>query len=120
MSMQNFVYDMRVIWACMKKDIKSALTERLFTIISVFVPLNFLILLSLFVISGGQAPTAVVMQDSGPYAQQFYTAMSQAHSFRLQQTSASDAEQLITQGHIVAVVTIPANFDSSIRNNQPV
>lgn len=118
--MQNFVYDMRVIWACMKKDIKSALTERVFTIITIFVPLNFLILLSLFVISGGQAPTAVVMQDSGPYAQQFYTAMSQAHSFRLQQTSASDAEQLITQGHIVAVVTIPANFDSSIRNNQPV
>lgn len=118
--MNNFAYDMRVIWTCMKKDIKSALTERVFTIVTVFVPLNFLILLSLFVLSGGLAPTAVVMQDTGPYAQQFYTAMSQAHSFRLQKASASDAERLIEQGHIVAVVTIPANFDDSIRANQPV
>ena len=93
--MHNFAYDMRVLFACMKKDIKSALTERVFTIITVFVPLNFLILLSLFVLSGGQAPTAVVMQDTGPYAQQFYKAMSQAHSFRLQRANADDAERLI-------------------------
>src|SRR5438309_8927819 len=103
--MQRINYNLRVIWACMKKDIKSALTERIFTILSVFVPVNFLILLSLFVISGGQAPTAVVMNDTGPYAQQFYTAMSQAHSFRLQKASTTEAEQLIQQGHIVAVVT---------------
>nr|HET6903081.1 ABC transporter permease [Ktedonobacteraceae bacterium] len=117
---KGLLYDMRVIWACMKKDIKSALTERVFTILSVFVPVNILILLSLFVLSGGQAPTAVVMQDNGPYAQQFYTAMSHAHSFRLQQASASDAENLIQTGRIVAVVTIPSNFDTSIQRNQPV
>ena len=28
-------YTLRVIWACMKKDIKSALTERVFTILSI-------------------------------------------------------------------------------------
>ena len=87
--MQRITYNLRVIWACMKKDIKSALTERVFTIISVFLPMNFLILMSLFVLSGGHAPTAVVMQDSGPYAQRFYDAMSHAHSFRLQKTSAA-------------------------------
>ncbi len=113
-------YTLRVIWACMKKDIKSALTERIFTIISVFVPLNVLILLSLFVLSGGQAPTAVVMHDTGPYAQQFYTAMSHAHSFRLRIASASDAQNLISTGKIVAVVTIPADFDARIQQNQPV
>ncbi len=113
-------YTLRVIWACMKKDIKTALTERAFTIIGVFLPLNFLILLSLFVIGGGHAPTAVVMNDSGPYAQQLYTAMDHAHSFVLQKTSADQAEQLIQQGHIVAVVTIPADFDTSVRQNAPV
>ncbi|HLJ36208.1 MAG TPA: hypothetical protein VKU38_21295, partial [Ktedonobacteraceae bacterium] len=94
-------YTLRVIWACMKKDIKSALTERVFTIIGIFVPVNVLILLSLFVLSGGLAPTSVVMQDTGPYAQQFYTAMSRAHSFRLSITSASDAQNLISTGRIV-------------------
>ncbi|HEV2583120.1 MAG TPA: ABC transporter permease [Ktedonobacteraceae bacterium] len=117
---QRTKYDLRVVWACMKKDITSALTERVFTIISIFVPVNILILLSLFVVSGGQAPTAVVMNDSGPYAQQFYNAMSHAHSFVLQTASASDAQNLITTGKIVAVVTIPADFDARIRQNQPV
>lgn len=113
-------YTLRVIWACMKKDIKSAVTERFFTIISLFVPMNILILLSLFVLSGGQAPTAVVMQDTGPYAQGFYNAMSHAHSFRLQKTTADEAQHLIQAGKIVAVVTIPANFDTSVQNNQAV
>ncbi len=113
-------YTLRVIWACMKKDIKSALTERVFTIVSVFVPVNILILLSLFAISGGQAPTAVVMNDTGPYARQFYNSMSHAHSFILQTATASDAESLIQRGKIVAVVTIPADFDTRIQQNQPV
>jgi ABC-2 type transport system permease protein len=113
-------YTLRVIWACMKKDIKSALTERFFTIISIFVPVNILILLSLFVVSGGLAPTAVVMDDTGPYARQFYTAMDNAHSFSLQKATASEAASLIQRGRIVAVVTIPADFDARIHLNQPV
>lgn len=118
--MQRMTYNLRVIWACARKDIKSALTERVFTILSVFLPVNFLILFSLFVLGGGQAPTSVVMYDSGPYAQQFYQAMSQAHSFRLQTNSEADAENLIQTGRIVAVVTIPADFDVRIQAQQPV
>ena len=118
--MERLTYDLRVIWACMKKDIRSALTDRVFTIVSIFLPLNFLILFSLFVISGGLAPTAVVMQDTGPYAQQFYNAMAHANSFVLEKTSLSQAQQLIEQGHIVAVVVIPSNFDTSIEHKQPV
>jgi ABC-2 type transport system permease protein len=113
-------YTLRVILACMKKDIKSALTERVFTIISVFVPVNVLILLSLFVLAGSHAPTAVVMNDTGPYAQQFYDAMDHAHSFQLQKASASEANELITAGRIVAVVTIPPDFDTRVAHNQPV
>jgi ABC-2 type transport system permease protein len=107
---QEPAYTLRVIWACMKKDIRSALTERVFTIIGVFVPVNVLILLSLFVLAGSQAPTAVVMYDTGPYAQQFYTAMSHAHSFRLRTASVGEAQNLISTGRIVAVVTIPAEL----------
>jgi ABC-type multidrug transport system permease subunit len=114
------VYTLRVILACMKKDVKSALTERVFTIISVFVPVNVLILLSLFVLAGSHAPTAVVMNDKGPYAQQFYDAMNNAHSFQLQKASASEANDLITAGRIVAVVTIPSDFDTRVAHKQPV
>ena len=115
-----FTYNLRVIWACMKKDIKVALTDRIFVILGVFLPVNFLVLFSLIVLSGGQAPTAVVMNDTGPYAQQFYRSMAGAHSFILRKASANEAQSLIQAGRIVAVVTIPADFDTQIQNNLPV
>src|SRR5260370_6098384 len=93
-----------VIWACLKKDLKSARSEPLYMLVSIILPLNVLLLMSLLVISGGLAPTAVVMQDSGPLAQQFYTAMSQAHSFVLHQASAEQTEAVIQKGKIVALV----------------
>jgi ABC-2 type transport system permease protein len=111
---------LRVIWACLKKDLKSARSEPLFTLVSIILPLNVLFLMSLLVVSGGLAPTAVVMQDSGPLAQQFYTAMKEAHSFVVQQTTADQANTLIEQGRVVAVVTIPADFDARIRQKQSV
>ena len=85
--MHTLSSSLRVIWACLKKDLKSARSEPLFTLVSIILPLNVLVLMSLLVISGGLAPTAVVMQDTGPLAQQFYTAMCQAHSFVLQQAT---------------------------------
>lgn len=118
--MQTIGYNLRVIWACMKKDMLSALTERTFTIVGVFIPLNVLIMMSLFVLAGSHAPTAVVMQDTGPYAQQFYTAMDNAHSFSLQKATAAEAQNLIEEGKIVAVVTIPPEFDARIAQRQPV
>jgi ABC-type transport system involved in multi-copper enzyme maturation permease subunit len=60
------------------------------------------------------------MQDTGPYARQFYDAMSHAHSFRLQQAGLADANDLLQSGRIVAVVTIPPDFDTRIQQNQPV
>jgi ABC-2 type transport system permease protein len=115
--MPRMKYHLRVIWACMNKEIKSALTERTSTILGVFLPANFLILMSLFAVSGGLAPTAVVMEETGPYAQQFYDAMAQAHSFRLQMANAQEAQDLIGAGKIVAVVTIPADFDTRLQKN---
>ena len=68
--MHTLSSSLRVIWACLKKDLKSARSEPLFTLVSIILPLNVLVLMSLLVISGGLAPTAVVMQDAGPLAQQ--------------------------------------------------
>src|SRR5579864_7106767 len=118
--MQTIGYTLRVVWACLRKDLKSARAEPLYTLVSIILPLNVLLLMSLLVISGGLAPTAVVMQDTGPLAQQFYAAMSQAHSFVLQQATIEQADALIEQGKIVAVVTIPADFDTRIRQHQSV
>jgi ABC-type transport system involved in multi-copper enzyme maturation permease subunit len=117
---QESAFTLRVIWACMLRDIKSMLTDRAFTLMGILMPLNAFLLMSLFVLAGGNAPTAVVMQDTGPYAQKFYQSMSTAHSFTLQKMSASQASNLMQGGHIVALVTIPLDFDQRVQQRQPV
>jgi ABC-type transport system involved in multi-copper enzyme maturation permease subunit len=113
-------HDLRVVRAVALKDIRSSLTERLFTIISIILPLNFLLLFLLFVLTGGEAPTAVVMDDSGPYAHRFLQALETSRSFIIQQTDASNAQRLMDQGRIVAIITVPANFDSALQSGQPI
>lgn len=117
---QEFTYSLRVIWACMMRDLRSMLSDRAFTFIGIFVPLNAFLLMSLFVLAGSNAPTAVIMQDTGPYAQKFYHSLSTSHSFSLQQTSSSEASQLMNAGKIVAVITIPSDFDQRVQQNQSV
>jgi ABC-type transport system involved in multi-copper enzyme maturation permease subunit len=102
------------------KDIKSSLTERAFMITSIIIPVNFLLLFLLFALTGGQAPTAVVLEDKGPYARQFVSAMEHSHSFIIQQTTASDAYNLIQKGQIVAIVTVPTNFDAALTSGAQV
>jgi ABC-2 type transport system permease protein len=102
------------------KDIRSSLTERAFMITSVIIPINFLLLFLLFALTGGQAPTAVVLEDKGPYAQQFLSAMEHSHSFIIQQTTSVDAQNLMKKGQVVAIVTVPDNFDSLLRHGNQV
>jgi ABC-2 type transport system permease protein len=106
---------LRVVLSTAQKDIRSSLTERAFMVTSIIIPINFLLLFLLFALTGGEAPTAVVLEDHGPYAMQFVSAMEHSHSFIIQQTTASEAQNLMRQGRIVSIVTIPANFDSSLR-----
>lgn len=110
-----------VIWACMRKDIASSLSDRISLFQMIILPINYNILLVLFALAGSAAPTAVVMQDHGYYAQQFYDAMQSSYSFRLQVVSSdAEANAMLLRGDIVAVVTIPAAFDQQVELGQPV
>ena len=108
------------MWACALKDIKSALTERSTLVQTLSLPVNYLIMLSLFVLAGSNAPIAVVMQDQGPRAQEFVQAMAHAHSFHLDVMTRREADAQMEQGTLVAIVTIPANFDDAAGKHQPV
>jgi ABC-2 type transport system permease protein len=111
---------LHVILSMAQKDIRSSLTERAFMVTSIIIPINFLLLFLLFALTGGEAPTAVVLEDHGPYAMQFVSAMKHTHSFIIQQTSASEAQDLMRQSRIVSIITIPANFDSSLQKGAEV
>ncbi len=111
---------LRVIWACAAKDVRSALTERSTMIQSVSLPINYLIMMSLFALSGSAAPTAVVLLDHGHYAQQFVASMQRSDSFRLRVETPAQASAQMHEGTLVAVVTVPANFDRAVARQQPV
>jgi ABC-2 type transport system permease protein len=105
---------LHVILSIAQKDIRSSLTERAFMVTSIIIPINFLLLFLLFALTGGEAPIALILEDHGPYALQFISAMEHSHSFIIQQTTPSEAQNLMRQGRIVSIVTIPANFDNSL------
>jgi ABC-2 type transport system permease protein len=113
-------YWLQVIWACAVKDVRSAMTERSTMIQSVSLPINYLIMMSLFALSGSAAPTAVVLLDHGRYAQQFVASMEKSDSFRLRVETAAQASAQLHGGTLVAVVTVPANFDRAVARQQPV
>jgi ABC-2 type transport system permease protein len=110
----------RIIVATAIKDIRITLTEPVTTVLGVLIPVNFLLLFMLFAVSGGTAPIAVVMDDHGPLAAEFVSAMAHAHSFRITVMDATQAENAIHAGHIVAVVTVPRDFDSQLASGGPV
>ncbi|MDQ6772192.1 MAG: ABC transporter permease [Candidatus Dormibacteraeota bacterium] len=112
--------DLRAARAVAVNDIRLAVRDRLFLVAGTVIPLNFLLLFMLFALTGGRAPTAIVMHDQGPLARQFVAAMAGAHSFVLHTTDAEQAQREIHEGSIVAVVTIPATFDADLRAGRPV
>ncbi len=118
--MPRLIYHVRVVWACTLKEIQMALADPRPTLLGALRPVLFLVLMSLLAVGGGLAPTAVVMDETGPYARAFYTALAQAHSFQLQVVNAQEAHSLLAAGRIVAVVTIPSDFDRRLQQKQPV
>ncbi|GAA4036270.1 hypothetical protein GCM10023063_21340 [Arthrobacter methylotrophus] len=107
-------HDLRVVRAVAATDIRLTLREPLFAIIGILIPINFLLLFLLFAISGGQAPIAVVMNGNGPLAERFVQAMGGSHSFIIHTATSADAEREIRAGSIVAVVTVPRDFDAAL------
>ncbi len=112
--------NLRIMWACAKKDLFTSFTERIFLITLFVIPLQYLFLFIIFVLPSDHAPTAVVMLDRSHHARQLYQAMEHANSFKLVQTSAPEANRLLAAGKIVAVVTIPQQFDASVDTHKPI
>jgi ABC-2 type transport system permease protein len=106
------------VWACAVKDMRIALTERMSMLQAVTLPVNYLIMMSLFVLAGSSQPTAMVMQDHGSYARQFVAAMGRAHTFRISVESRAQAAAQMQAGTLVTLVTIPAGFDAAITHHQ--
>ena len=85
------------------------------TIFALVLPLNLLLLMSLFALTGYNAPTGLVMGEDTPRARAFVQALRDAHnSFALRPMDREVARDLVRRGRLVAVIEIPSGFDAAI------
>lgn len=83
--------------------------------------LTFLLLVSLFGLTGNRAPTAIIDEDHSSLSAAFISALGNAHhSFSLRSMSAESAAEALSRGELVAAITIPSGFTSSLLRGETV
>lgn len=112
---------LRTLRAGFVLELQHCARSRLFLACTLLGAVNFLALVSLFGLTGSMAPTALIDEDGGVYAQAFVRALRGAHrSFRLRPMTEMDAAAGLKDGRLVAAITIPADFTQRIQQGEVV
>jgi ABC-2 type transport system permease protein len=106
---------LRVLWAGARVELELLNRRRLVVALTVLEAITFLVLVSLFGLTGSMAPTALVDLDHGPRAQAFVRELEAAHhSFSLRPMGPAAAKRQIASGRLVASITIPKGFSDDV------
>ena len=86
-----------------------------FVALTALAAVSFLVMVSLFGLTGAYAPVALINLDDGPHSQSFIEALNGAHhSFAFKSMSAEEAEVALHSGRLVGILTIPAGFSENV------
>ena len=89
--------------------------NRAFVGLTALAAVSFLVMVSLFGLTGAYAPVALIDLDGGPHAKRLIEAMSNAHhSFNLKFMSEDQAQKLLATGQLVGIITIPRGFSAEV------
>jgi len=108
------------------KDIQILLKNRGNLILLFLMPMIFIVIFSGALASLGKStqkdtriPLAVVNLDGGQSAQAFLAKLEAAGGVRLELYDSAQAQTLLNEKKILRVLTIPADFTTSLTENQP-
>jgi hypothetical protein len=105
----------------MRLEAQSMARSRGYVVFTLLQALAFLALLSLFGLTGSQAPTGVIDDDHGPLAGALTAQLAYAHhSFRLIPLTHAEADRRLRDGTLVAAITIPSGFSTGIRSGRTI
>jgi hypothetical protein len=91
------------------------------TVLALVLPVNLLLLLSLFALTGYRAPTGLVVDEDTPAARAFVAALRDTHhSFDLRPMDVETARRRLRAARLVAIVEIPPGFDAGVRAGRTV
>ncbi len=105
-------------WVILIKDLQVWLRQPVTLAATFAPPLLFLLVQALGAEAVGRSPVALVVLDRGPQGAQMAQAIRDADVFRLQEVDASQAQTLLKDLDVVAVVTIPADFSQRLVTHQ--
>jgi ABC-2 type transport system permease protein len=95
--------------------------NRVFVALTMLAAVSFLVMVSLFGLTGSYAPVALIDKDKGPLAERFIHALDNAHhSFALKYISLEDAEHQLLSGRIAGILTIPEGFSRKVAAGETV
>lgn len=101
------------------KDLIVSRRNPVFVVISVLVPVFFVLLYSFIVQTATTAPIAIAQNDHGPVAQRFVDIMRadstpDGATWEIRTTDPAQAEQMYSNGDVIGVLRIPASFDADV------
>lgn len=105
----------RVVLAAARLELELLLRDRVFVGLVVLAAVSYLVLVSLFGLTGSNAPLAVIDADRTATSARFSEALaSVSHAFRLRPMSAELAKQELGTGRLVGALTIPQGFGREV------
>ncbi|HMA33245.1 MAG TPA: ABC transporter permease, partial [Chloroflexia bacterium] len=109
----------RITWAIVRKDLQIWLRQPTNVAATLVPPLAFLLIQAFGAAAVGRSPVALVIQDAGPQAAQIAQAIRAADLFRLQEVPAPQAQALLQNIDVVAIITIPPGFSARAAAHAP-
>lgn len=101
-----------------RAEIQQLRRSRLLVVLTLAEAVTFLVLVSIFGLTGNHVPTAVVDRDGGKLASQWAQVMSATyHTYGVQYMDARSAEQALNQGDVAAILYIPAGFSQHMTDH---
>jgi ABC-2 type transport system permease protein len=111
----------KAFWAGARAEFRNLLRSKIVVALATAQAVTFLVLVSLFGVTGARAPTALIDYDGGAVAQQFVASLKAAHhSFDLRVMDKASADQQLRRGDIVAMIMIPREFSQKISQGRDV
>lgn len=101
-----------------RAEIQQLRRSRLLIVLTIAEAVTFLVLVSIFGLTGNHVPTAVVNRDGGKLSRQWVQAMSATYNtYGVRYMDARSAEQALARGDVAAILWIPAGFSQRMAHH---
>jgi ABC-2 type transport system permease protein len=109
---------LRATWTILKKDLQVWLHQPATMGATLFPALGFLLVGALGAAAVGRSPVALVTLDHGPKGIEMQQIFHEADVFRITDATPQQAQVLLKQIQVIAVITIPADFTQRVEAHE--